>query len=243
MQLLDLFDHMTWADAEVWTAVDATPAAAHDEPLHRLLAHIHLVQRVFLEAWSGVTPVWRQPSDFPSLAAVREFAAPYPAEARAYINGLDEAQLGRTTVLPWDSYMEGQLGRTLNRATLGETIMQVLTHSGYHRGQVNARLRAIGGTPPLVDYVAWVWFGKPAPKLRRPTAFLNAIKNQESKIKNQKSCLACHRGLGDRETIRPRRCRRTGFVRGARGRDRRADRTKRRRQDDDARVRGGAAPA
>jgi uncharacterized damage-inducible protein DinB len=160
-QLLDLFEQMAWADAQVWTAVDATPATATDEQLHRYLAHIHLVQRVFLEAWTGVPPVWRQPADFPTLAAVREFATPYYADARAYLRSVDEPRLGQTIVLPWDDYMEGQLGRTLNRATLSETIMQVITHSGYHRGQVNARLRALGGTPPLVDYIAWVWFGKP----------------------------------------------------------------------------------
>jgi len=38
----------------------------------------------------------------------------------------------------------------------------VALHSLYHRGQVNARLREVGGTPPLVDYIAWLWFGRPA---------------------------------------------------------------------------------
>jgi uncharacterized damage-inducible protein DinB len=41
-------------------------------------------------------------------------------------------------------------------------MFQVTSHSTHHRGQVNARLRALGGEPPLVDYIAWVWFGKPA---------------------------------------------------------------------------------
>jgi hypothetical protein len=26
---------------------------------------------------------------------------------------------------------------------------------------VNARLREMGGELPLVDFIAWVWFGKP----------------------------------------------------------------------------------
>ncbi len=38
---------------------------------------------------------------------------------------------------------------------------QVANHSTYHRGQVNRSLRQLGGEPPLVDYIAWVWFGKP----------------------------------------------------------------------------------
>ena len=28
-------------------------------------------------------------------------------------------------------------------------------------GQINARLREIGGEPPLVDYIAWIWLGRP----------------------------------------------------------------------------------
>ena len=34
-------------------------------------------------------------------------------------------------------------------------------HSTYHRGQVNVRLRELGGEPQLVDFIAWVWEGKP----------------------------------------------------------------------------------
>jgi hypothetical protein len=30
--------------------------------------------------------------------------------------------------------------------------------------QVNTRIRELGGTPPLVDFIAWIWAGKPAGK-------------------------------------------------------------------------------
>jgi hypothetical protein len=26
---------------------------------------------------------------------------------------------------------------------------------------VNARLRELGAEPPLTDFIAWIWFGKP----------------------------------------------------------------------------------
>lgn len=44
---------------------------------------------------------------------------------------------------------------------LGETMIQVAMHSQYHRGQINTRLRELGAEPPLVDYIAWIWFGRP----------------------------------------------------------------------------------
>jgi len=40
-------------------------------------------------------------------------------------------------------------------------MLQVPLHSQYHRGQINARLRAVGGEPPRVDYIVWVWLGRP----------------------------------------------------------------------------------
>jgi hypothetical protein len=53
-------------------------------------------------------------------------------------------------------------GRDIASPTLAETILQVASHSTYHRGQVNTRLRQLGAEPPLVDYVAWIWFDRPA---------------------------------------------------------------------------------
>ena len=72
--------------------------------------------------------------------------------------------------MPWVKAFEAQLGRTLSTPTLGETIFQVTSHSTYHRGQVNARLREVGGEPPLVDYIAWIWFGRPEPDWSLPGA-------------------------------------------------------------------------
>jgi uncharacterized damage-inducible protein DinB len=69
---------------------------------------------------------------------------------------------------------EGLQTSTLSPATTGvesgslriehdEPIFQVTSHSTYHRGQVNARVREGGRRMPLVDFIAWVWFGKPDP--------------------------------------------------------------------------------
>jgi len=71
--------------------------------------------------------------------------------------------LTRPVVMPGLESYEKQMGRQFDKPTLGETMLQVASHSTYHRGQVNARLREVGGDPPLVDYIAWIWFGRPAP--------------------------------------------------------------------------------
>jgi uncharacterized damage-inducible protein DinB len=55
------------------------------------------------------------------------------------------------------------LEREIETPTLGETMLQVPSHTTSPRGQINADLRRLGGEPPLVDFIAWVWFGKPEP--------------------------------------------------------------------------------
>lgn len=46
----DLFLHMEWADATVWSAVSATPTALGDARVREVLAHLHVAQRAFLRA-------------------------------------------------------------------------------------------------------------------------------------------------------------------------------------------------
>ena len=40
-------------------------------------------------------------------------------------------------------------------------MIQVAMHTAYHRGQINTRVRELGGEPKLVDFIAWIWYGKP----------------------------------------------------------------------------------
>jgi uncharacterized damage-inducible protein DinB len=160
--LRQLIRHMEWADAEVWRAVMAHEPATSDPRLRNLLTHLHLVQRLFLVVWQ------KQPFDpargmpqFATAADLRSWAQNYHAEANTFLDALDERSLKDEVVMPFVKAMETQLGRTFAMTTLGETIFQVTSHSTYHRGQVNARLREVGGEPPLVDYIAWIWFGRP----------------------------------------------------------------------------------
>ena len=85
------------------------------------------------------------------------------AESNRFLGTVDASMLKDVVEMPWARSLEAQLGRPIVMPTLGETVQQVASHSTYHRGQINARLREVGGQPPLVDYIAWIWFGRPAP--------------------------------------------------------------------------------
>lgn len=34
-------------------------------------------------------------------------------------------------------------------------------HTTYHRGQLNTKIRELGGEPPLTDFIYWVGLDKP----------------------------------------------------------------------------------
>jgi uncharacterized damage-inducible protein DinB len=162
--LIELYRHMEWADAVVWKAVPKDNVT--DERLRRWLLHIHVVQRAFLCVWTNqpLAEALRSSEDFPTLADIRAWAQPYYHRAMTFVTTVGEDQLGQPIDLPWVGEVAQYLGRPPAPTSLAITCFQVTSHSTYHRGQVNARLRELGVDPPLVDYIAWIWSGRPAPE-------------------------------------------------------------------------------
>lgn len=146
----DLYDHMSWADATVWQAVLASEAARDDQRIRDLLLHLHMTQTAFLMVWRN------EELQFPKadpLTVGREFHS----HVTAVIADVKDDALDDEFVLPWAQHYRKDSAPT----TLRDTLLQVPLHTTHHRGQVLARLRELGVEPPLVDYIAWVWMGRP----------------------------------------------------------------------------------
>jgi uncharacterized damage-inducible protein DinB len=161
--LSDLFSHMHWADAKVWDAVLTTEAAIADEKISNLFYHIHSVQRAFLAVWTKSPIALPKRDHFVSLQQIADWGRTYHAELPSILTDFTEEDLTQIVSVPWSRFMEKQYGHKPEDTTLEETMHQVIMHSMYHRGQVNARLRELGGEPPMVDYIGWLWFDKPQP--------------------------------------------------------------------------------
>lgn len=152
----ELIAYTAWADAAVWAAVLGNATAAADERVRGYLAHAGQVQRLFLALWRGEPRP--TPDEVAETAALLAGSRRALEEAAAHLGGLDASELARETTLP----IAGRVaGGEPAASTLADTVFQVVNHSTYHRGQVTARLRELGGEPPLVDYIAWVWRGRP----------------------------------------------------------------------------------
>lgn len=158
--LKDLYSHQEWADAAVWTAVLASDAAQADEKLREYLYHLHMVQRAFLRTWRGESMETLYPK-FKDAKSLMAWGQTYYGEALAFLETLSDEKMSEAMPVPWASMVEKRLGRAPEITTIGDNILQVALHSTYHRGQINARLRTIGAEPPLVDYIVWIWLGKP----------------------------------------------------------------------------------
>jgi uncharacterized damage-inducible protein DinB len=162
--LRDLLWHMEWADARVWAAVPAV----RDDRLHQLLVHVHTVQRAFLTIWTrgDVNAVFTAAQQLSNPADAASWARSYYPEAHAFLDSVTADHFNDLIQMPWAAEITGVLGRPPHPTTLAETVFQVTSHSTYHRGQVNVRLRELGVEPPLVDYIAWLWSGRPAAEWR-----------------------------------------------------------------------------
>lgn len=158
--LKDLFRHMEWADATVWRAVLSSPVASSDERIKNYLHHIHMVQHAFINVWRGQSHSANAGSEL-TLTELPEWGRQFHQLSVTHLQTLSEDDLDSPLAMPWAKYLTRHLGRDPDVTTKGETVLQVAAHSTYHRGQVNARLRELGSDPPLVDYIAWIWFGKP----------------------------------------------------------------------------------
>ena len=150
--LRELYAHEAWADAEHWRAILACEPAARDPKILERLNHINMVQRFFLSLAKGVSITKEQAQrEFP-LGELLESYRTFHSEALAFFSRLSEDQLAATAAVPWLPNFQ---------PTLREMLTQSVTHSHYHRGQNATRLRELGGSPPLTDYIAWAMKGRP----------------------------------------------------------------------------------
>ena len=161
--IYDLFLHMQWDDAAVWQAVLKTADAENDEKIKNFLFHIHMVQNVYYSLWEKQPRIVRDAAEFKDLSAVEKWGQEYYGKVYTFLDHFEEQNLDFPLEIPWIKYFEAKIGKTPNSITMGESFLQVATHSTYHRGQVNARLRILGSEPPLVDYIFWILQGRPVP--------------------------------------------------------------------------------
>jgi uncharacterized damage-inducible protein DinB len=156
--LKSLFAHKAWADAELFALLESLPAA-HENELHtciRTLNHIHVVDRIFRAHLAG------EPSPFdatntketPSLGQLQAQVRATDAWYMEHVSRLTEPVLAETVAF---TFTDGDAGRM----TREEILLHVITHGGYHRGNVGQVLKSISVVPPRDLYTKFLHVSEP----------------------------------------------------------------------------------
>ncbi len=131
-----------WANDRIFAA--AQDACTADEHTARLLSHLLQAHAIWLARVAGGAA----PTDAWQVLPWAELA-PREAELRAaWLARLEADDLDRLIAYrdlhgnPWTT-------------PLGDILQHVLNHSTYHRGQIAARLVALGCAAPVTDFIAY----------------------------------------------------------------------------------------
>ena len=157
--LKSLFGYKAWANSELFAllATLPDPLAEHAHTCIRTLNHIYVVDRLFRARLSG------EPSPFeatntkatPSLEQLRRDVEATDAWYQSYVSGISEAEL--SSVLDF-TFTDGDAGRMSRE----EILLHVLTHGGYHRGNVGQVLKSISVAPPRDLYTKFLHQSEPS---------------------------------------------------------------------------------
>lgn len=155
-----LLKHMLWADGEVWNKILELPDAQNDKRIKDLLYHLHQVQYAFYFLWNELPIEIPKPEEFPDLKSIAKWGFEYQQKLNQFLLSENAIDKEKIVQIPWSVFFERKTKQKVVPATLEETMLQVASHSTYHRGQINTRFRELGGEPASVDFIVWVWMGK-----------------------------------------------------------------------------------
>lgn len=157
--LRSLFSYKSWADAELF-ALLASLGPEHAEQLHtciRTLNHIHVVDRIFRAHLSGEQRPFdaTNTKETPSLARLRDEVVATDTWYEEHVAGLAPAGLGEVIDFTFTDGDRGNMSRE-------EILLHVISHGGYHRGNVGQVLKSISVAPPRDLYTRFLHQSEPS---------------------------------------------------------------------------------
>jgi len=160
-QIENLLKHMMWADVEVWKKILSFDSVKNDERIKKLLYHLHQVQYAFYFLWNELPLEIPKPEEFSDLKSIAKWGFDYQQKLNDFLSSQKSDENEKVIQIPWSVFIERKTKQKVVPARLEETMMQVASHSTYHRGQINTRFRELGGELASVDLIVWIWLGKP----------------------------------------------------------------------------------
>lgn len=157
--LKSLFAYKAWANRELF-ALLASLSPQHADQLHtctRTLNHIYVVDRIFRAHLSGEPRPFdaTNTKETPTLQQLREEVEATDAWYVNYVSALPSS--AHSEILDF-AFTDGDRGRMSRE----EILLHVVTHGGYHRGNVGQVLKSISVAPPRDLYTKFLHQSEPA---------------------------------------------------------------------------------
>lgn len=152
-ELLDLYEYNRWAHertldsaAELGTEKYGQPMAGSFPSLRATLEHLLAAEVVWLARWQGHSlgdaPDFSECGD---ASALKARWGSFWNRQQKFLRTLTDENLLKPIGIRTRSGIE-------TVQSLGETLIHVVNHSTYHRGQAATLTRQLGGTPQSTDY-------------------------------------------------------------------------------------------
>src|ERR1700722_7711712 len=149
-----LYDYNSWANHRTLESCAALNDEQFTRDLHSsfpsvrdTLAHIMLVEWLWLERWKGHGPDCYPPStEFPNLAAIRARWAQIESDLLSYIASLKPEDLHRVI-------HHKTMAGAPQAQPLWQMLQHLVNHGRYHRGQIAPMLRQLGAKALGTDLI------------------------------------------------------------------------------------------
>lgn len=151
--ILDLYEYNRWAHERCLDAAVEMSSEHYNETLlgsfsslRLTLEHLLATEVVWLSRWEGHS--LGDPPDYGGCKDAKSLRSLWDSfwhRQRSYLESLTEEDLSQLVAIRTRSGIE-------TVQPLRDTLIHVVNHSTYHRGQIVTQIRQLGAKPPTTDY-------------------------------------------------------------------------------------------
>lgn len=151
-EMATLYEYNAWADRRMLEAVSALSKEQFTKPLgssfssvRDTAAHIYGVEWLWLERFQGRSPsAIPDDSEFADSARLKASWAKFEPKLLDFVRALTQEDMDRVM-----EYKTMKFG--VYRNPLWQSMLHLVNHGTYHRGQITTMLRQLDGQPILTD--------------------------------------------------------------------------------------------
>jgi uncharacterized damage-inducible protein DinB len=151
-EMLGLYEYNAWADRRVLEAASALTTEQFSKPLGNsfssvrdTLGHIYGVEWLWLERFQGRSPsAIPDAKEFETVGRLKAGWTEFEPVLLNFVRGLTQEDLDRVM-----EYKTMKFGVYTN--ALWQSMLHLVNHGSYHRGQITTMLRQLGAQPIATD--------------------------------------------------------------------------------------------